>query len=63
MLTLDAFWGNEIVETTHVVAVDLTLVAVAVHVLANLYGSLRHRENLVWSMVTGRKPVAPEHPR
>lgn len=63
MLTLDAFWGNEVVETTHVLAVDATLVAVAIHVLANIYGSVRHRENLVWSMVTGRKPPAPEQVR
>lgn len=58
MLTLDAFWGNEIVEDVHVHAVDLTLLAVGVHVLANVFASVRHRENLILSMVTGRKPVA-----
>lgn len=59
MMTLDAFWGNDTVETTHVMSVDLTLAAIAIHVLANVYGSVRHRENLIMSMVTGRKrPLA-----
>jgi cytochrome b len=68
MMTLDAFWGNGTVEELHVLAVDATLVAIAVHVLANLYGSLRHRENLVRAMVTGDKracdlePSATRHP-
>jgi cytochrome b len=57
MLTLDAFWGNEIVETVHTQAVDLSLLAVALHVLANVLASFRHRENLIASMVTGCKPV------
>lgn len=58
MLTLDAFWGNETVETAHTLAVDATLIAIAIHVAANFYGSLRHRENLVLSMVTGKKPAS-----
>ena len=62
MLTLDAFWGNETVETVHTGLVDLALWAVAVHVLANIVGGLRHHENLVLSMVTGRKPLAPGRP-
>jgi cytochrome b len=63
MMTLDAFWGNGTVETTHIVLVDMTLIAVAIHVCANIYGSLRHRENLILSMITGYKrgPLAP-HP-
>ncbi len=55
MLTLDAFWGNGTVEDLHTLLVDATLVAIAVHVIANVYASVRHRENLVRSMVTGRK--------
>jgi cytochrome b len=57
MLTLDAFWGSEIVENLHEAAVDLTLLAVCIHVLANIVGGFRHRENLILSMITGRKPV------
>ena len=55
MLTLDAFWGSEEVEFVHVLLVDLTLIAVAVHVCAAIYESFRQRENLVWSMVVGSK--------
>lgn len=55
MMTLDAWWGNETVETLHVRLVDLCLIAVVIHVAANVYASARHRENLVWSMVTGTK--------
>jgi cytochrome b len=57
MLTLDAFWGNETVETMHTWAVDATLLAVVLHATANVAASLRHRENLIASMITGRKPV------
>lgn len=63
MLTLDAFWGNGTVETVHVLAVDATLIAVAVHVAANVYESLRQRDNLIAAMVTGRKrAVVPSSP-
>lgn len=55
MMTTDAWWGNETVETVHILLVDATLLAVAVHVSAAVYESLKHRENLVWSMVTGTK--------
>lgn len=62
MLTLDAWWGNETVETLHTGLVDVALVAVAVHVLANLVGGWRHHENLVSAMVTGDKPANPAAP-
>jgi cytochrome b len=55
MMTTDAWWGNETVETVHALLVDATLLAVAVHVSAAVYESVKHRENLVWSMVTGTK--------
>lgn len=63
VMTTDAFWGNELVETLHTGTVDLTLIAIAVHVGANAYESLRHRENMFKAMVTGRKraPAADEH--
>ena len=55
LMTTDAFWGNELVETLHTGTVDLTLIAIAVHVGANAYESLKHRENMFKAMVTGRK--------
>jgi cytochrome b len=57
MMTLDAFWGNDLVETVHTQAVDIALLAVVLHVVANVLASVRHRENLILSMVSGRKPV------
>ncbi len=59
MLTLDAFWGNETVETLHTLLVDASLIAVAIHVAANVYESLHQRENLIAAMVTGRKRAPP----
>ncbi len=55
MMTTDAWWGNETVEAIHGLLVDATLLAVAIHVSAAVYESVRHRENLPWSMVTGTK--------
>lgn len=37
------------------------LAVVGVHLAGVLAGSVLHRENLVGSMISGRKPVAPEH--
>jgi cytochrome b len=62
MMTLDAFWGNGTVEGLHTLLVDITLVAVAIHVCANIYGSVRHRENLILSMITGDKRPAHASP-
>lgn len=59
MLTLDAFWGNDTVETLHTLLVDAALIAVAFHVAANVYESLHQRENLIAAMVTGRKRAPP----
>lgn len=59
MLTLDAFWGNEVVETTHTLLVDITLAAIVVHVLANLYGSRHPGNNLIVAMITGHKAPPP----
>lgn len=51
----DTFFGIAWVEETHVVLADVLLIAVLVHVAGALTASVRHRENLVWAMVTGRK--------
>lgn len=55
MLTLDAFWGNDLVEEAHSLLVNVTLAAVVVHVGGAIYESLHQRENLILSMVTGSK--------
>lgn len=55
MLTLDAFWGLEWVEELHEGLANLLVALVAVHVAAAVWESLRHGENLILAMVTGRK--------
>lgn len=55
MLTLDAYFGDEWLEALHGALADALIALVVLHVLAALYESLRHRENLVWSMNTGYK--------
>jgi cytochrome b len=62
MMTLDAFWGNGLVEDTHVMLVNVTIMAVGVHVCAAIYESVHQRENLILSMVTGTKPAEIEPP-
>ena len=55
MMTTDAWWGNETVETVHTLTVEISIWAVALHVAAAVVTGLRHRENLVLAMITGRK--------
>jgi cytochrome b len=55
MMTLDAFWGVEWVEDLHKGLANGLIVLVAIHVAAAVLESLRHRENLILAMITGRK--------
>ncbi|PZM10038.1 cytochrome b/b6 domain-containing protein [Rhizobium tubonense] len=55
MTTLDAFWGEKWLEQLHGTLANSIMVLAFVHAGAAVIESLRHRENLVWSMVTGRK--------
>ncbi|MDT3685930.1 MAG: cytochrome b/b6 domain-containing protein [Pseudorhodoplanes sp.] len=56
-MTTDAFWGAKWIEEVHEVCANLTLGLVIVHVLGVIVASFEHSENLVKSMVTGRKRV------
>ena len=58
MMEQDAFWGEEWVEEIHETAANLILIMAIVHVLAALVESWHHRENLIRSMITGRKRAA-----
>lgn len=51
-------WGPEAVEEIHEFLANATLGLVLVHVMGVIVGSMAHRENLVVSMVTGRKRAA-----
>lgn len=55
LLTTDAFWGTVTMEIIHEQLTNLALLLIAVHVAGVAIASIRHRENLVRSMLTGRK--------
>ena len=55
MQGLDAYWGVEWVQDLHETSANALLVLAGLHVAAAVIESLRHHENLIWSMFTGRK--------
>lgn len=55
MMTTDAFWGVEWVEDAHELVAYGTLGLIALHVGGVIFASFEHSENLVKSMLTGRK--------
>lgn len=55
MMGLDAFWGEDWLQEVHGTLANAIMVLALVHAAAAIFESLRHRENLVLSMVTGRK--------
>lgn len=55
LMTTDAFWGSEAVEAMHELAANGTLLLVGLHIIGVAFSSLRHHENLVRAMMTGRK--------
>lgn len=58
MMTTDAYFGVEWVENAHDLAAHGLLVLVLLHLGGVALASVRHRENLVGAMVTGRKHAA-----
>ena len=60
LYTTDAWWGDQRMEKLHEALSVLLLVLAALHIAGVIAASLRHRENLVASMIHGRKrPPAP----
>lgn len=55
MEEIDYFWGDERLHVLHDYLADGVLALAVVHVFAALFESVRLRENLPWSMVTGRR--------
>ncbi len=58
LYTTDWLWGNELVEQVHRALAWSLLPLVAGHVAGVILTTARHRENLVLSMVDGRKRAA-----
>ncbi len=58
MYTLDAFWGESWVENLHEFTATLLLVMVIVHIAGVLHASHQHHENLIKSMINGKKRAA-----
>jgi cytochrome b len=54
-MTTDAYWGSKMMEEIHEAIANATLVLIALHILGVIVASLEHGENLVMSMITGRK--------
>ena len=55
MLGLDAFWGDSTVESVHIGTANAILFLTFLHVAGAVLTGVRHRENLILAMVTGRK--------
>jgi len=55
LYTTDAYWGVKWVEELHEGLSNLLLALIALHVAGVAFSSMRHRENLVAAMFTGRK--------
>jgi cytochrome b len=55
MQTTDAFWGAEWVERLHETLGNGILGLIGLHVVGVVLASVRHRENLIRAMISGRK--------
>ena len=55
LYTTERFWGDETVEQVHVGLAWAILALVAMHVAGVVVAAFRHRENLVASMLDGKK--------
>lgn len=55
MMGLDRYWGADWLEALHETAGNVLMALVALHVGGVLWTGMRHGENLVIAMMTGRK--------
>lgn len=58
MMGSDQFWGEPWVEELHEILANIIIGAAVLHVGAAIVESIRHRENMPWSMITGYKRAA-----
>lgn len=59
LMTTDAYFGQEWLEETHEALANILIASVVMHVAAALVESWKHKENLVASMVHGKKRTNP----
>jgi cytochrome b len=59
MEEIDYFWGEDWLEQLHGWIADGVVTLVVLHVSAAVVESVRMRENLPWSMITGRRRSSP----
>jgi cytochrome b len=57
LFTTDRFWGVEWLEELHGALGEALLPLLFLHMAGAVFTSYRHRENLVASMLHGRKPA------
>ena len=55
LITLPAWRDDRPLQEAHGLLSDVVMLAAAFHVAGVMYASVRHRENLIWAMITGRK--------
>jgi len=58
LFTTHRFWGVEWLEELHGVLGEALLPLLFLHIAGAIFTSYRHRENLIASMLHGRKPTA-----
>jgi cytochrome b len=58
LFTTDRFWGVKWLEELHGALGDALLPLLFLHIAGAVFTSYRHRENLIGSMLHGRKPAA-----
>lgn len=58
LMGTDRFWGVRWVEVVHETSANVLIVAALLHVVGAIVESVRHKENLPLSMVTGTKRAA-----
>ncbi|WP_042777888.1 cytochrome b/b6 domain-containing protein [Sinorhizobium fredii] len=57
LMTIDVFWGSKTLEEAHEFLANSIMIFAGMHALAAIVESWHMKENLVWSMVNGRKRV------
>jgi cytochrome b len=55
LMTTDAYYGDDAMQTLHSLSANAMVLLIVVHVSGVIHASYRHKENLVASMINGNK--------